>query len=483
MYLRTLSRKVLLIAAAMILTLPLSLEAGKAVPVTVTAANPSQAIQGAELDVIVSGTGFGVGSTVSYLVTGTTDASQVVVTSVTYLQATGQLKTHIKVSGGAVVTDYDIQVTTSSGRKGKGTTLFKVNPDPSLILPVSLGVPTGCDSSEAFRLNDGVYLAGLSVAGNSYGCITGKDHNYRWQDGSWQDLGTLGSTTAGSTKGVSNDGKVVGWVKSSTGISTAFVASGGMMSPLSVLAGMVHSRAWGISQDGTHIVGESSIAGENDAVRWSKDAGGTWNVEVIGDRPAVFREALASSDDGSVLVGMGYKDGNSAVWEGWVWVEGGSPAWVSLGADTYAFDIDPAATMIVGFRYERNCGTPCEYAVPVYWTFNGAGWEIHDLTALGVGLENEAWARGVGMVNNVGLVIVGNARKDGSTGQAVAWLPQSGGSYGSPIRLAAIDKDPSLGGMASDVNANGVVAGFSYVRQVSGQGKARASLWMLPGTP
>ena len=80
MSIRHFAHRALLIAVALFLTLPLALQAARAVPVTVTNASPSAAIQGAELDVIVSGTGFGVGSTVSYLVTGTTDASQVLVT-------------------------------------------------------------------------------------------------------------------------------------------------------------------------------------------------------------------------------------------------------------------------------------------------------------------------------------------------------------------------------------------------------------------
>jgi hypothetical protein len=94
--------------------------------VTVTAANPSEAAQGQELDVIVTGSGFDAGSSVSYLVTATTDASQVDVISVEYISST-QLKTRIRPKDAALVTAYDIQVTASTGRKGKGTTLFKVN--------------------------------------------------------------------------------------------------------------------------------------------------------------------------------------------------------------------------------------------------------------------------------------------------------------------------------------------------------------------
>ncbi|MGD8358240.1 MAG: hypothetical protein PVG42_09315, partial [Lysobacterales bacterium] len=93
--------------------------------VEVTAANPSEATQGQELDVVISGSGFDSGSSVSYLVTGTKDDSQVDVLSVEYISDT-ELKTRIRPKDAALVTDYDIEVQSSSGRKGKGTTLFRV---------------------------------------------------------------------------------------------------------------------------------------------------------------------------------------------------------------------------------------------------------------------------------------------------------------------------------------------------------------------
>lgn len=93
--------------------------------VSVINADPSEATQGQELDVIVTGSGFDSGSQVSYLVTGTTDGSQVDVLSVQYISST-ELRTRIRPKDAAPATDYDIEVRTLSGRKGKGTTLFRV---------------------------------------------------------------------------------------------------------------------------------------------------------------------------------------------------------------------------------------------------------------------------------------------------------------------------------------------------------------------
>lgn len=131
MELRNIARVIPLLAAALILALPLAAQAAKPSgagggnKVSVTAANPPDAFQGEELDVIVSGSGFDAGSQVSYLVTGTSDDSQVEVLSVQYISST-ELKTRIRPKDAALPTEYDIQVQTSSGRKGKGTTLFRV---------------------------------------------------------------------------------------------------------------------------------------------------------------------------------------------------------------------------------------------------------------------------------------------------------------------------------------------------------------------
>ena len=100
--------------------------AAKPEKVEVTAANPNAALQGEALDVVISGSGFGHGSTVRFLVTGTRDDTQIGVGSVDYDEVSGALVASIQVDDAAQVVDYDIEVRTSSGRRGKGTTLFRV---------------------------------------------------------------------------------------------------------------------------------------------------------------------------------------------------------------------------------------------------------------------------------------------------------------------------------------------------------------------
>jgi len=484
------ARRMLLLVIAVIFALPLALEAAKPVPVTVTAANPSAAIQGAELDVLVSGTGFGNGSTVKYLVTGTTDASQVTVLSVQYIPATGQLKTRIKVNGEATTTYYDIEVLTATGRKGKGTTLFKVNLDPSVILPVSLGVPTGCSSSSGTGLNDGAYPAALIVTAAKGSCTTGKNGLYRWQNSIWYDMGMLPGAVGGLATGVSEDGTVAGYLYDSANINTAVVvSSAGALEVLPALAGVFNMEAMGISEDGRHIFGNIKFQpinnyGENHATRWNLDLVGDWNIELISPPQSdISRTSWGASDDGSVIVGLGiYSDKHPDPTlrnnrEGWIWMDGAPPGWVNLGLDTYAFDVSPGGEMIVGRRLRHNPDTTTT-AFAVYWILDSGGnWVMHDL----MGLDAEGSdAQGVGMVNGklviVGVGVTGSSR----ISRAVAWLPRPDGRYGAPIRLAAIDGKSSVYSSAEDVNANGVVVGVSGISKAS---NSHAVLWMLPATP
>jgi hypothetical protein len=95
--------------------------------VKVTSADPPSAVQGTTaLDVAIGGSGFDNGSQVRFLVTGSsTDTGGVEVTKVVYVGPKKLIAT-INVAPGATVSQFDIEVKTSSDRKGKGTTLFKV---------------------------------------------------------------------------------------------------------------------------------------------------------------------------------------------------------------------------------------------------------------------------------------------------------------------------------------------------------------------
>ena len=94
--------------------------------VKVTAADPSSATQGTtSLDVSISGSGFDSTAQVQFLVTGTADTGGIFVKKVV-VRSSRKLVATIDVADTAVVNKFDIEVTLSGDRKGKGTTLFTV---------------------------------------------------------------------------------------------------------------------------------------------------------------------------------------------------------------------------------------------------------------------------------------------------------------------------------------------------------------------
>ena len=112
-------------ALALILWALMPVSAAQA-QVAVTSADPAAAPQGTiSLDVTISGSGFDSSATVDFLVTGTTNPGGITVKKVV-LRGSKKLIATIDVADTAVVDKFDIAVTLSGGRKGKGTSLFAV---------------------------------------------------------------------------------------------------------------------------------------------------------------------------------------------------------------------------------------------------------------------------------------------------------------------------------------------------------------------
>src|SRR5262245_42124223 len=118
--------RVLLATLSVGVLMAVSYWASAAPPIQVTAADPSTTTQGTlSLDVAVSGSGFDSSASVAFLVTGTTNPGGITVKKV---NVTGPKKliATIDVADVAAIANFDIQVTQSGGRKGKGTSLFAV---------------------------------------------------------------------------------------------------------------------------------------------------------------------------------------------------------------------------------------------------------------------------------------------------------------------------------------------------------------------
>ena len=103
--------------------------------VSVTAADPMSAEQGTiNLNVKVTGKGFKNGAKAKWFVTGTTDPGGVTVNSTTFVSSS-EVTANITVDDAAAISNFDIQVTNSDGRGGKGTELFAVTSKNALNCP------------------------------------------------------------------------------------------------------------------------------------------------------------------------------------------------------------------------------------------------------------------------------------------------------------------------------------------------------------
>jgi uncharacterized delta-60 repeat protein len=140
-----------------------------AAQVSVNSASPNNTTQSTvDLDVTVSGSGFKKGAKAQWFVSGTTNPGGVTVNS-TRFNNSGQLTANISVSATAVAGPFDIQVTNTDGRTGKGTELFAVNskgasacivPTPLNIAPVA----TGCANPGGSTCLDSSFGNGATLA-------------------------------------------------------------------------------------------------------------------------------------------------------------------------------------------------------------------------------------------------------------------------------------------------------------------------------
>jgi hypothetical protein len=111
--------------------------------VQVTSTSPSAAPQGTvNVDITINGSGFQKGAQAQWFVTGTTNPGGVTVNSTTF-KGSGQLTANITVASDAVISGYDVKVTNTNGRTGKGTDLFAITQKGTPVGCYTTGTPSG----------------------------------------------------------------------------------------------------------------------------------------------------------------------------------------------------------------------------------------------------------------------------------------------------------------------------------------------------
>jgi len=110
--------------------------------IQVTSANPNAAPQGTiNLNVAVGGNGFKKGAKAAFFLSGTTNPDGVTVNSTSF-NSSSQVTANITISDTTSIANFDIQVTNSDGRTGKGSQLFAVTAKGTPIGCTTLGTPS-----------------------------------------------------------------------------------------------------------------------------------------------------------------------------------------------------------------------------------------------------------------------------------------------------------------------------------------------------
>ncbi len=201
--------------------------------------------------------------------------------------------------------------------------------------------------------------------------------------------------------------------------------------------GEFYSKAYGVSSDGSIVVGKSSSSLGMEAFRWESGVMTGLGDLVGGDFNSVAYDVSA---DGSVVVGKASSDLGWTGWEAFRWEDG---TMVALGSrPSRAFEISADGSVIVGYGYR----SPTQ---ALRWE-NGTITSLADIT----GDYVDSFAYGV---SPDGSVVVGSSGKD--------WLPVTEAFIWENDTLTYLG---SLGGWefssyAHQISADGlVVVGSSF---------------------
>lgn len=166
---------------------------------------------------------------------------------------------------------------------------------------------------------------------------------FAWNAGAIRDVGDLpGGSTESWAWDISDTGVIVGTSSSGTG-EEAFRADEGGMIGLGVLPGgpFAASNGWGVSADGTTVVGRSRGANGWEAYRWT-EANGMVGLGALPNGGFECSEAFATSADGSVVVGFSCSPSGSQAFR---WTAGDGMVVIGPG---FGFGVSADGSVVVG---------------------------------------------------------------------------------------------------------------------------------------
>lgn len=244
-------------------------------------------------------------------------------------------------------------------------------------------------------------------------------------------IGTLGGNSSEGF-GVSNDGSVVvgrSTVSPEPKNQRAFrwTSAGGIVNLLGALPNV--SEANGVSADGSTVVGSYFIAGGATAFSFTN---GVKTDLTLAGKP--FSQATAVSANGQVVVGFTYIAGNAETATRWVNGFGTDLGVLAGGNRSYAYGVSADGSVVTGYS-DSVAGT------------RAFRWEGGVMTALPTLGGNSSYGYGV---SGDGTVIVGEARLAGNNvSHAFRWSAATG--------MVDIEATPGAGSSGYAVNTNGSV--------------------------
>ncbi len=283
---------------------------------------------------------------------------------------------------------------------------------------------------------DGSVVVGRGISASGPGGSASWEA-FRWTAGN--GLVGLGDLSGGDfyshAFGVSSDGSVVVGQSESASGNEAFRWTGGVMSGLGDLSGGgYNSVSHSASSDGSVVVGYGISASGYEACRWTAGDG----MIGLGDLPGgdFHSSALGVSADGLVVVGCG-KSGSGSDDEAFRWTGGVMSGLGDLsGGLSYskAWGVSADGSVVVGQSHSGSGG----YEAFVWESVNGMR-SLREVLVNDLGLDLTGWTLKIAnAVSDDGLTIVGSGMNP--SGDYEGWIA----TIPEPASLALL----SLGGVA-----------------------------------
>ena len=425
---------------------------------TVRSTVPSASPRDTSISVLVQGSGFDQGSRAVWALNGDTTAirTRIHVTTTTFVSSK-ELVADLTIGADAPLDLYDVQVLTSSGKKGIGIERFEVTVNATALPSLS------AQGGGANAINDAGTVVGSSWDNDRLYAVRWRKHGHIWRVEKLPGAGTNAALATGAND-IAADGTVVGHrfhLDSDDQRPRALVwpISGGVVELGSGLALGVNPRGTIV---GVRPDNNNSGAQGIQAVIWNRMSARTWAPgQLLPRLPGGHStQALGINPPGNIIVGDAWDadDNGYAV----KWVLDGTQWRGPIRLDNVG---ESFATLVNASGDIAGGGFPCgnrEECQPqaMFWPANGPR---TDLGTLGVYLSVDT---PIGLSNSgevVGLAFTEDFRE-----YAYVWRPRAG----TVVELNTFIGD--YASSANDINNHHQAVGFS-----AGDGGGRAVVWSV----